>query len=89
MNLTIVPDNFSDNVTENGTESGTKNSTADKRCGEILRLMKLDKEITYDNPVNTLHISRRTIARNIDLLRSQNKLIREGGDYDGKWIVIE
>ena len=51
--------------------------------------MKLDKKITYDNLVNTLHVSRRTIARDIDLLRSQNKLIREGGDYDGKWIVIE
>lgn len=51
--------------------------------------MKLDKKITYDNLVNTLHVSRRTIARDIDLLRSQNRLMREGGDYDGSWIVIE
>lgn len=36
----------------------------------------------YDNLVNTLHVSRRTIARDIDLLRSQNRLMREGGDYD-------
>ena len=79
----------SDNGTDNGTESGTEESTAEKRRGEILRLMKLDKKITYDNLVNTLHVSRRTIARDIDLLRSQNKLMREGGDYDGKWIVIE
>ena len=78
-----------DNGTDNGTESGTEESTAEKRRGEILRLMKLDKKITYDNLVNTLHVSRRTIARDIDLLRSQNKLMREGGDYDGKWIVIE
>ena len=75
--------------TDNGTENGTEESTAEKRRGEILRLMKLDKKITYDNLVNTLHVSRRTIARDIDLLRSQNKLMREGGDYDGKWIVIE
>ena len=88
-NVTDVSDNVSDNGTDNGTESGTEESTAEKRRGEILRLMKLDKKITYDNLVNTLHVSRRTIARDIDLLRSQNKLIREGGDYDGKWIVIE
>ena len=66
--------------TDNGTENGTEESTAEKRRGEILRLMKLDKKITYDNLVNTLHVSRRTIARDIDLLRSQNKLMREGGD---------
>ena len=88
-NVTDVSDNVSDNGTDNGTESGTEESTAEKRRGEILRLMKLDKKITYDNLVNILHVSRRTIARDIDLLRSQNKLMREGGDYDGKWIVIE
>ena len=51
--------------------------------------MKLDKKITTDNLANIFHVSRRTIARDIDLLRSQNRLIREGGDYDGHWIVIE
>ena len=70
MILIIVPDNFSDNVTEYGTE----NSTAEKRFGEILRLMKLDKEIIYDNLVNTFHVFRRTIARDIDLLRSHNQV---------------
>lgn len=28
-------------------------------------------------------------VEDIDLLRSQNRLMREGGDYDGSWIVIE
>lgn len=58
---------------KNGTESGTEDSTAEKRRGEILRLIKLDKEIIYDNPVNTPHVSRRIIARDIDLLRSHNQ----------------
>lgn len=30
-------------------------------------------EITYDNPINTPHVSRRIIARDIDLLRSHNQ----------------
>ena len=75
----------SDNVTENVTEK----STAKKRRDEMLRLMKLDKKITTDNLANILHVSRRTIARDIYLLRSQNRLMREGGDYDSSWIVIE
>jgi len=79
----------SDNGTENVTENVTEKSTAKKRREEMQRLMKLDKKITTDNLANILHVSRRTIARDIDLLRSQNKLMREGGDYDGKWIVIE
>ena len=58
---------------KNFTESGTEDSTAEKRCDKILRLMKLDKEIIYDNPVNTLHVSRRIIVRDIDLLCSHNQ----------------
>jgi ATP-dependent DNA helicase RecG len=76
-------------VSDNGTEDGTEALTAEKRRGEILRLMKLDKKITYDNLVNILHVSRMTISRDINLLRSHNRLVREGGDYDGRWIVIE
>ena len=83
-----VTDHVTD-VTENVTENVTDISAAEKRREEMLRLMRLDKRITTDNLANILHVSRRTIARDIDLLRSQNKLMREGGDYDGKWIVIE
>ena len=79
----------SDNVTESVTENVTEKSTAKKRRDEILRLMKLDKKITYENLANILHVSRMTISRYINFLRSQNKLMREGGDYDGSWIIIE
>ena len=79
----------SDIVTENVTENVTEKSTAERRRKEIMRLMKMDKRITTEYLANILHVSRRTIARDIDLLRSQNRLMREGGDYDGSWIVIE
>ena len=84
-----VTENVTDKVTENVTENVTGKSTAEKRRDEMLRLMKLDKKITTDNLANILHVSRRTVARDIDLLRSQYKLRRDGGDYDGSWIVIE
>ena len=86
---TDVTENVTENVTDKVTENVTEKSTAEKRRDEMLRLMKLDKKITTDNLANILHVSRRTVARDIDLLRSQYKLKRDGGDYDGSWIVIE
>ena len=71
-----------------GTENVTEKSTAEKRREEMLRLMKLDKKITYDNLANILHVSRMTIARDIDLLRSQNRLMREGDDHGGSWVIL-
>lgn len=78
-------------VTDNDTDvtnSVTDISTAVKRREEMLRLMKLDKIITYDNLTNILHVSRITIARDIELIRSQNKLVRDGNDHDGSWRVL-
>lgn len=83
-----VTDDDTDNDTDNDTDVAVK-STAENRRDEILRLMKLDKKITYDNLANILHVSRKTIARDIEFLRSQNKLMREGEDHGGSWIVIE
>ncbi|MBQ6275418.1 MAG: HTH domain-containing protein [Bacteroidales bacterium] len=77
-----------ENVTENVTEGGTDISAAEKRRSEILRLMKLDSKITTDYLANILYVSRRTIARDIDLLRSQNKLKRDGDDFGGNWVVL-
>jgi predicted HTH transcriptional regulator len=81
--------NITENVTDCVTDYVTEKTTAEKRRDEILRLMKLDKKITYDNLANILHVSRMTISRDINSLRSQNRLMREGGDYNGIWIVNE
>ena len=86
-NVTDVTENVTDNVTD-VTDNVTDISTAEKRREEMLRLMKLDKKITYDNLANILHVSRMTIARDIDLLRSQNRLMRDGEDHGGSWRVI-
>ena len=86
-NVTDVTENVTDNVTD-VTDNVTDISMAEKRREEMLRLMKLDKKITYDNLANILHVSRMTIARDIDLLRSQNRLMRDGDDFGGSWIVM-
>ena len=51
--------------------------------GDLNRLMKLTPNITYDNLMIILHVSRMTILRDINLLRSRNKLKREGGRKGG------
>ena len=89
MNVTDADtESVTNNVTDNVTEGGTDISTAEKRRIEILRLMKLDSKITTDNLANILHVSRMTISRDINLMRSQNKLKREGDDFGGNWVVL-
>ena len=82
-----VTDNVTD-VTDNVTDNIIDTSTADKRREEMLRLMKLDKKITTENLANILHVSRMTISRDINLLRSRNRLTRDGDDFGGSWRVI-
>lgn len=77
-----------EDVTENVTEDIAEISTAEKRREEMLRLMKLDKKITTEHLANILHVSRMTISRDINLLRSQNRLLRDGDDFGGSWIVL-
>jgi len=81
-----VTNNITGNDTSNVT--GTRISSAEKRRSEILLLMKLDDKITYDNLANILHVSRMTISRDINLMRSQNKLKRVGDDFGGNWVVL-
>ena len=70
--------------TDNGTDNVTNISTSEKRRNEILRLMKLSPKITTDNLANALNVSRRTIQRDIDVLRANSKLTRDGDDHGGK-----
>lgn len=84
-----VTDDVTENVTENVTDHVSEGKNAQERRNEILRLMKLSPKITYDNLANILHVSRMTISRDINLLRTNGKLTRDGDDFGGKWIVIE
>lgn len=78
-----VTGNVTKNVTGNVTQNVTNKTSAEKRRDEILRLMEMDKKITFDYLANTFNVSRMTIARDIELLRSQNKLMRDGDNFGG------
>lgn len=88
----IDNDNITNDVTDDVTDvtdNVTDRSTAEKRRLEILHLMRLTPKITMDSLVNILHVSRMTISRDINLLRANGKLRREGDDRSGIWVVIE
>lgn len=83
-----VTDGVPENVTD-VTDNVTDRNTAEKRRLEILHLMRITPKITMDSLVNILHVSRMTISRDINLLRANGKLRREGDARSGIWIEIE
>lgn len=87
-NVTNNVTDFTDNVTD-VTDNVTDGSAAEKRRAKMLHLMRLTPKITMDNLGNVLHVSRMTISRDINLLRSKGKLRREGDDRSGVWVVLE
>lgn len=91
-NIDVIS-NAADNVTENVTGNVTKNVTdekaADKRRKEVIRLMRLTPTVTMNILANILHVTPKTISRDIKHLRANGKLKREGDDRSGRWVVIE
>lgn len=55
---------------------------------DIIRLLKSDRHLTYDQLAQTLKMSRSTIGRNIYKLKRFNILRREGAARNGHWIVL-
>ncbi len=65
------------------TEKVTEN-----RGKSILNLILTDKYITTTKLAQILNVNRRTIARDIESLKNEGKLIRIGGDKGGYSDVI-
>lgn len=82
-------DSVIENVAEHVTENVIDEKAADKRRKEVIRLMRLTPTVTMNNLANMLHVSLRTISRDIKHLRANGKLKREGDDRSGRWVVIE
>jgi len=88
--VTIIyqhPEFTSDTVngTVNGTENGTENGTVSGVV--ILKYLSSTPRATYDELTEQLNISRRTVAREIKLLREQGKIKRIGSAKSGYWDI--
>ena len=69
-------------VTENVTENVTE-----KRKQLILQLMHKNPNITTTEIASNLSVTRRTIARDIEQLKVQQKVKRKGTDKSGSWEI--
>ena len=79
---------FGKNVTENVAENVTENVT-EKREEIILKYLKENPKLSTTELAEKLGVTRMTIHRDIDSLKSVGLLIRVGPDKGGYWKVNE
>jgi ATP-dependent DNA helicase RecG len=77
------------NVTKETTDVTINVTEAERRRTKLLQLLKSSSKLTVDEISNTLSVSRRTVLRDLDVLRVQGKIVRDGGNKFGTWIVKE
>ncbi len=53
----------------------------------MLALIVENPTITYEQMAEALHLSVKTIEKHMKILRESGAVVRDGGDYKGKWIV--
>lgn len=53
-----------------------------------MRMIEINPRITTDELSEILKVSRKTISRDLILLARENRLMREGGAFGGKWIIL-
>ena len=54
----------------------------------ILDLIKANGSITLQQIATELGVNERTIRRDILMLKDRGVIVREGGDFGGKWVII-
>lgn len=55
---------------------------------QIISLMQSDSKISYDEIVKKVGVDRRTVGRNIKILRDKGFIDRKGSKKSGDWIVL-
>lgn len=82
VDVTEKNSNVIDNVIEKGNDITS-------RKDHILFLMRHDKRISVKQISTKLGVTQRTIFREIDILKSEGRIKREGSDKSGSWVVID
>ena len=82
INNADVTDNVIDNVTG-------KKLTVKERRHAVLQYMFDNKYVSASQLAEALGVAQRTIFRDIDALRKDHKLDREGDENTGYWVVLQ
>ena len=79
------------NVTNDVTNDVTNNviNDTDIRKEVVIELMRKNKRVSVTQIAKELNVTRRTIFRIIDVLKSENRIKRVGDLKSGTWEVIE
>lgn len=78
------------NVTEKNDNDTNKTEivTDISRKEKIVALMRHDKRISVKQIAKTIGVTSRTIFREIEVLKAESRIKREGSDKAGTWIVL-
>jgi ATP-dependent DNA helicase RecG len=82
-----ISDGFMVTIFEKEKEDVTEKVT-EKRIVIILNEIKLNNKISIDQLAGILKVTRRTILRDLELLKKQNVIKRIGPDKGGHWAVM-
>ena len=88
---TNVTNDVTNDVTTNVTNDVTNNviNDTDIRKEVVIELMRKNKRVSVTQIAKELNVTRRTIFRIIDVLKSENRIKRVGDLKSGTWEVIE
>jgi len=94
VNSTESDTNVTNGVTNNVTNKGTivtndVTNDINIRKEAVIGLMRKNKRISVTQIAKELNVTRRTIFRIIDVLKSENRIKRVGDLKSGTWEVIE
>ncbi len=87
-----LSDNNGENVLDNVQDSKAGNVLVKKQDARMLKLIELLREdgaATLERLASSLGVSTKTIQRDLDALKKQNRIERIGSDASGQWKVIE
>jgi predicted HTH transcriptional regulator len=68
-------------VTEGVTDKTPPNELA------IYKLLEAENTLTFDQLADKLSISRKTVAKHVKSLKDKGRIVREGNDYQGYWVI--
>jgi predicted HTH transcriptional regulator len=84
----VVTENIEQDVTENVTENVTEDVT-ENRLNLIVEWIKLNNRISTSEIAKKLNVTRMTIHRDLEKLKSLGILERIGADKGGYWKIIQ
>jgi len=90
----VIPPKFEEifngfKVTLFKTKSNVTDNVTDNRTINILNKINLNNKISIDQLAEILKVTRRTIIRDLEILKNQNVIKRIGPDKGGYWEIIK